>query len=102
MDDSGLKKQYVSSSEIPGSTPGKPGGVIAVYEDEKGVPRGLTAAQYEAQEPKLSALDVWKRLRILRPQEWHPDDYRVIYPHDRHLNDSAIRRRLAGDDSKPR
>lgn len=58
--------RYVAVSEIPGATPGKAGGHIAVVVDDSGDEVLMNAAQYRIQEfAKIRALDLWKEVRFL-------------------------------------
>ncbi len=87
--------RYVHAREIPGSTPGQPGGAIAVVVDDLGVEHPMGAAQYRAQEhERIRALDLWKELRFLVPSELHPDDFRSLYPDQKALTDDQIREML--------
>ena len=87
--------RYVAASEIPGATPGKAGGNIAVVVDDLGHEVPMTAAQYRTQEfAKIRALELWQEVRFLQPTEIHPDDFRTLYPELADLTDVEIRKRL--------
>ena len=87
--------RYVAASEIPGATPGKAGGNIAVVVDDLGNEVLMTAAQYRTQEfAKIRALELWQEVRFLQPTEIHPDDFRTLYPELADLTDVEIRKRL--------
>ncbi len=87
--------RYVAASEIPGATPGKAGGNIAVVVDDLGNEVVMTAAQYRTQEfAKIRALELWQEVKFLQPTEIHPDDFRTIYPELADLTDVEIRKRL--------
>ncbi len=87
--------RYVAASEIPGASPGKAGGNIAVVVDDSGDEVLMTAAQYRTQEfAKIRALELWTEVRFLQPTEIHPDDFRALYPELSGLTDVEIRKRL--------
>ncbi len=87
--------RYVAASEIPGASPGKAGGNIAVVVDDLGDEVLMTAAQYRTQEfAKIRALELWKEVRFLQPTEIHPDDFRTLYPELSSLTNVEIRKRL--------
>ena len=101
--------KYVSVDKLPLSTPGKPGGVIAIIVGGLGREPPMTAAQYGSQNfMAIHALDLWKEVRFIHPADLHPDDYRTLYPADKGLNDERIKEllndaqtRLLGDKSQP-
>ena len=87
--------RYVAASEIPGATPGKAGGNIAVVVDDLGHEVLMTAAQYRTQEfATIRALELWREVRFLQPTEIHPDDFRTLYPELADLTNMEIRKRL--------
>ena len=87
--------RYVPAREIPGSTPGRPGGIIAVIIDDLGEKHFLSATQYRAQEhEKIRARELWKEVRFLTPLEIHPEDFKVLSPGHRALSDEQIREKL--------
>lgn len=87
--------RYVAASEIPGATPGKAGGNIAVVVDDLGDEVLMTATQYRTQEfAKIRALELWREVRFLQPTEIHPDDFRTLYPELSGLTNAEIRKRL--------
>jgi len=87
--------RYVPTFWIPGATPGKAGGNIAVVVDDLGHEVPMTAAQYRTQEfAKIRALELWKEVRFLQPTEIHPDDFRALYPELPDLTNVEIRKRL--------
>ncbi len=87
--------RYVPASGIPGATPGKAGGNIAIVVNDLGHEILMTAAQYRTQEfAKIRALELWKEVRFLQPTEIHPDDFRTLYPELSDLTNVEIRKRL--------
>jgi len=87
--------RYVPASWIPGATPGKAGGNIAVVVDDLGHEVLMSAAQYRTQEfAKIRALELWREVRFLQPTEIDPDDFRTLYPELSDLTNTEIRKRL--------
>jgi len=84
--------KFVRASQIPGSTPGKPGGAVAVVVDDFDQENPMTASQYHDQpHAKIRIFDLWKEVRFLEPSAIHPDDYRALYPEDVNLSTERIK-----------
>jgi hypothetical protein len=83
--------KFVRASEISGSTPGRPGGIVAIVVDDLSHETPMTAVQYHNQpHAKIRIFDLWQEVRFLDPRDIHPDDYRALYPEDAKLTDQAI------------